>query len=788
MFFKVVSLKFIWQFIARRFYAGIARKNLRRDIKTFQTLFFLNASLDTLRYKTFGYKKKLPFEEDIEELIEKTVEALFYFSTNQCDKISEEHTVAPSLLLTIAQSNNIGILNQVRKVYVSELPHNLLNDLKGNLNLLISECKRKDFFSVLVENALNNQLSLPSPFSKNRAFCQESYEITPDLSCLRFTDSRDSFYLLQLLSSADAIYLPYHHILIVLAHINESHVMRLQEKLLKNFATVIKYATAVNSFAGVIASHSRPSHFYYDIWPALYELMSKPLIVDNLPAVIMRKDHDFNDVGLLFGYKNHSVLASEEIDAMLVKENKWLVHIGRQQHLSDHLSYEFADRYLVKQSQLLLNEVAKSYIEQLRNCYPVVWIGVEGQKRSWLEQIEGYAYIIQRLLEVYPKLGIVFDGWTMPFTPSAASKAEVEKDRLIVQEITNRIVTPFSYVSVMGETSHTKILVGAKVDFFIANFSSGSLHISRLLGKPGFCHLSNQFSEIALGYALHIHPNHRVYLLPRRFINDKTDKNDTRHDFLSYSIDKENFYRFIEERLALVLERNPLVSLKFFIEPSYSVSYDLRRFLKMATLGNFLTIGAGEDKVIALKRYSPRYLSRFIIYGTFPFGSDEKINLRADYFIWLRQPLHRAYYHALQLSEMLTNKASVKTVLAVCTEKHKVLDNYYTRLLSGGFNVPFGQCTEQMLTMAIENLTKRFLFIGINEYPTASYDALCKMMDWDRSLFADVSPVRYQVNKNKISKAELKLIEQMNVFDLRLYSEALKAFAVQLSEQQIEMR
>jgi len=105
-----------------------------------------------------------------------------------------------------------------------------------------------------------------------------------------------------------------------------------------------------------------------------------------------------------------------------------------------------------------------------------------------------------------------------------------------------------------------------------------------------------------------------------------------------------------------------------------------------------------------------------------------------------------------------------------------VLDNYFTRLLSADFATPFGQCTEQMLATAIRNLQNRFIYIGINEKPAESYDALCAMMNWDRLLLADVALVSYSFNEREFSADGLRLAEQMNSLDLRLYDAALAIF------------
>ncbi|ASF44844.1 response regulator [Methylovulum psychrotolerans] len=708
-------------------------------------------------------------------LVLAALEAVYYYFSNQYGRLSDLHLTAPSELWMLAQTASIALLQEPKKIHPTVLP-TLLSGIPCDLQPLLAACKDPQLGSRLVNEAFDGAVSLPSPFSPNRAYCQESYEVAPDLNCLRFTDGKQVFFLVQLLSTADALYFPVDNVFLVLAHINESHVKRLQEKLMKDFAKNVAYATSSNTFAGVIASHSRPSHFYYDVWPALFELAKEAPVLENLPTIIMRKDHDFNDPSLLFSYDKYQVLDSAEIGQIACGENKWFTHIGRHQHLSSRFAYELADHYLLDTVLQAPDDKALAKTARLTGCYPIVWLGVEGQKRCWLEQVEGYAYILNQLSLTYPNLGVIFDGWTMPFTPSEASLSEAEKDHQVVQNILKQLTFEPRYVSVVGETSNTKLVVGHKADFFISNFATGSLHISRLLAKPGFGHLSRTFSEVALRYAMHIHPNPHVYLLPQGYISDLADHADIRHDYLSYSIDKKSFYQFIAERLPTLLATGQQPAIRYFIEPSYSVTYDLRLHVKMATQGNVFPVGAGEDKVLELRQYPVDYLQRQLIYGTFPFGSAEKAGLPGDYLIWLRAPLPRVCYHARELTLMAAHQGQTLTISDVFKVGHKVLDNYFTRMLSGGFAVAFGQCTEELLAIAIGNLQNHFIYIGINEKPTESYDLLCQVMDWDRTLFATLTPIRYELNSSDFSDEELHLAKTMNSFDLRLYEAALEWF------------
>jgi len=763
-----------------------------------------------LKFKTANFLRNLesPAKSaiDVKPLQKITAEALFYFFSNQYDKISIQHIANVNAFFAIF-SENVGafmaratILNAVEARETKAL-----DVIKENLARLMADCKTENFALNLLEAAVANNLSLVSPFSDNRACCQESYEVENGLTFLRFTDGKHSFFLVQYISSADGLYFPIENVLISFGHVNESHLKRLQAKLIKLFPDVVAYAKSTNVFFGALVSHSRPGHFYYENWPVLVEINNRPGLYQKTPAVIMRKGHNFNDLDLLFEHSNHLLLDPGEIDTIALQQNRWLVSVGTNRNLRrNDACYELADRYLVDKVVGSPSELAVEKAKQVSDCYPLVWIGVEGQKRCWLEQVEGYTHILNELFKRYPRLGVVIDGWTVSFTVSEQALEEANKDRLIAEKIQAGLVAEIPVIFVMGENSNTKIYVGSKIDFFICNFATGSLYVSRILGKPGFCHLSAESSSASLRFGIQVHPNNNVFLLPAKYVTDQHDadlsyfktvkkhlanavksllgkkkavkKTSMKLGLISYSIDKKDFYQFIEQRLDKVLGKTENKKLRFFIEPAFSIHHSVRSYLKIASYGNILTVfptQAPPKKLRDLTAFTESYLKNHIIYGQFRFGGHTLLKMPGEYMVWLDDPLRRV---RLQLQQLVKNAAGKNQPVDICSilkAGHKELDNHYTRLISGTMNVPFGKCSEKMLDTAIDNLTKHFVFIGINEQQTHSFDRLCALMDWDRALFPDELPNQFHLESPDLLAHEEQLINELIQYDVRLYNAAL---------------
>jgi hypothetical protein len=120
-------------------------------------------------------------------------------------------------------------------------------------------------------------------------------------------------------------------------------------------------------------------------------------------------------------------------------------------------------------------------------------------------------------------------------------------------------------------------------------------------------------------------------------------------------------------------------------------------------------------------------------------------------------------------AERMHQACNMATILKA---EHKSLDNYYTRLISG-LDAPFGKCTETMLNTALGNMAQYFVFIGINEQQKLSFDRLCTLMDWDRSLFPDSLPNTQTIDTDAFSEEYLEQLDALCVFDYRLYKAAL---------------
>lgn len=116
----------------------------------------------------------------------------------------------------------------------------------------------------------------------------------------------------------------------------------------------------------------------------------------------------------------------------------------------------------------------------------VLWFGITGQKRSWIEQVEGCVEIVKRLLNDYETITLVVDGWTAYCDESLVTL----EDRYVLEEIEQKLLSfkNVDVISLIDTDYDTKIAYSKNIDFFIANSGSGSVVPQMFACKKGVVH------------------------------------------------------------------------------------------------------------------------------------------------------------------------------------------------------------------------------------------------------------------------------------------------------------
>jgi hypothetical protein len=182
-----------------------------------------------------------------------------------------------------------------------------------------------------------------------------------------------------------------------------------------------------------------------------------------------------------------------------------------------------------------------------------------------------------------------------------------------------------------------------------------------------------------------------------------------------------------------------------------------------------------------------------LVGGHMCFGVHEHIPGPSTYFTILRHPLERVlsyyyylrdYYSRHQLDdEQYLLELQKDLAEFVATSQILEVDNGQTRRLVGtdGYKVGFGQCSQEMLEKAKQNILESFSVVGITERFYETILLLGETFAWKNKLFINKNVTQNKPERHTVDQRAIDLISKYNEFDIELY-----AFAKNLLREQID--
>ncbi len=484
----------------------------------------------------------------------RAIKAWHNFIDNRIEKISlndakELQKLEPNLIAKHLYKKPIIVKNDLKKALNSPC---FKEKEKDFLKSFFAQISKNDFCADLVESALNNDLcSIVNPFGLGSAICNQSFQVLTNITALRFIcPSGETFFIFQWITSADAIYFPCRDFIFRNHHICDQQIYQFMVNLCGHFTFVLDYIikSSRNKFAGILASSHRPYHFYYDVCLGVYFLFKKNLIT-KIPAIYLYQGEDFFSIKTIFDASCDEYIKNPAfIRNNCENKNLFYLHIGSNGGDQNNIIFheEISDLILTKADQLVSPEILLE-VKMAQECYPLLWFGITGQKRTWREQVEGGAKIITELAKMYPHLGVVFDGWTSPLHPLAQDIVEITKDKAVVNKIIELLPKDARTFNLVGADAIRKLALATIIDVFIANNSTGSMYVDRFARKPGVAHIGRSFLK---GSDTQIHYQRRT--VPSEHIVDIPNPKNKSGSHTSYSIAPDVILNMIKE----ILDKN----------------------------------------------------------------------------------------------------------------------------------------------------------------------------------------------------------------------------------------
>ena len=436
-----------------------------------------------------------------------------------------------------------SLMKRSRSLSCDQFSSSVPSEARGAADYFVDFMKNPESLGEWVFEAVKEErVSLLNPFTGERSFSNFSWRSKSNINILHFSDNECPFFVFQHVTFSDAVLFPQQGLLLIFQHLAPDSVW---SALSDFFDFLIEHQSRlpkVRFFGGGLVGFGRPYHFFYDIVPALSYLNDVGLL-QRLPKLYSSPHSVFVNLPELFdGVESACVGSSAWLEKDVTLSGRFVFQLGVD-FKNVHKRRNDAVEYLVKKAAVK-NDVSRK-LPQGFSEKPVIWWGVTGQKRAWVEQIEGSAFVLNSLYKDRGNLHVVFDGWTSPIDPGETDAREIKNDEAVIERIKELLDPGIVVSSIVGAGSLTKVSMALHCDAFVANYSTGSMHVSRFAGRPGVAHIST-----GLNKREHIH--HRAVAVPNDRVLDVVDPDNPRADFTSYSIDPMDVLFLLRSVLSVV--------------------------------------------------------------------------------------------------------------------------------------------------------------------------------------------------------------------------------------------
>ncbi len=179
-----------------------------------------------------------------------------------------------------------------------------------------------------------------------------------------------------------------------------------------------------------------------------------------------------------------------------------------------------------------------------------------------------------------------------------------------------------------------------------------------------------------------------------------------------------------------------------------------------------------------------------VLKGHMRFGLHEYLPQPSSYITILREPVDRVishYYYVLRkpnhhLYEQVKSKnMSLKDYVSSGITKE--LDNSQARLLSSiAADIPFGECSPDVLESAKRNLEEHFAVIGLADKFDETLILLKRAFNWRTPFYIKANITKNRPLKEDISQETLDIIKNYNELDIELFNYAKQKFEEQINQ------
>lgn len=412
----------------------------------------------------------------------------------------------------------------------------------------------------------------------------------------------------------DSLYFPSYNLLVRYENeyygFHPKHLTHLKAIILSNSLAFFHYFYNQNKVNKVclLIGHSNFAHYLWNELSGLYRLKQNNLLKNIEQFFVLREplgsiSQIFPEISIekiryleperTLKTLNVSVLHPNqslplEVFTTIAEQNNFFVNVG-DKFIPNGLTRTIY-RIALQNTNI---EVKKKIKSAKSTCFPLLWISIRTQDRTWLNQVEGLTQIINSLAQKFPKLGVVFDGFSLPadyilnsidLDEQSLEMQLVKTEKEIVNKICQEINFSVKIFNIIGCSMFEANLWANAIDLYLCHFGTLQHKVGWLAIKPGLVHsnqaISSSQSSQDRTYQV------REFGIPAKFINSSQIRDlkqdsfgtDLRSNTNNYEID----WQIIYDELVTIIDSiqqnktltkriaNQLIFIKQFLKSKFS--------------------------------------------------------------------------------------------------------------------------------------------------------------------------------------------------------------------------
>jgi hypothetical protein len=429
------------------------------------------------------------------------------------------------------------LISIYKKINLVSFEKNITELRTGNISF--------DFISQLP----NGYVELKCPINNSISKCQHSVPLI-EANALYFK-GKEPFYVIQGNFCVEAFYYPETSVFILLRGCldHQRKLKRLLSLLNNESLNLYAYYEKATRFDGFYCFHQSPFHYYYFKVSQLLPALNKVKDLTSVKVLSILGKSYLNLAEVSDRVEKDIILKAMYTVKQQLTEGTFYVCIGEHRKKLSAKAITECDTYV--KDYILRKEVLSEQVNELKKLKHssfVLWLGITSGKRTWVEQVAAYKELIQKLLSEVGNIVVITDGWTKGrggCVDEPVGDARLDNELSSYFKNNGNVI----FISIVGAEAETKLKVALDVDFFIANHSTGSIWVSRIVAAKGITHISNAARNSTI--VQHVHPN--AQLIPSEFIKDLDTESGAQTPFhVSYSITPENF---VKNTFSLAIEQ-----------------------------------------------------------------------------------------------------------------------------------------------------------------------------------------------------------------------------------------